>query len=485
MAKPPVTRMQLDAYRFGQRRLESALALRDPVLLHEQIRGQRRIVATGLILALLVACGLLAYIHLSHKDGWVGKSIILNSRSGQMYVVIHQPDRLVPVPNLAAGRLVLAAASDPKSGLTGLAGGSDTGHAEPQDVDPQQLLHAPVTPTSALYGAPGVNLPGADTPAAEQRPWALCDDTRARTTTVLDGIGATSALGPRDGVVVANQGDDYLLTGNKAYKIQPGAAAAYDLKDAMVSPPPIADNVLALIPKGPELRPLILNVGGRGATSGGSLGNGDVVRVNRPGEGGQYYVVAQGRLALVSGPVAQLLRIGAGQDVSQPAPVMSLDQSNAYPHIKIDGLDGYPQYVPRMHPGAVLCWQWGDRGANPTLSTADTIPAPANQPITQLAQADGAGPGLDSVSLPSGVAINVSAVPGADPSARQGYWLVAPNGVAYPIADTRTAQALGLSDPILAPVDALNALVQGPPLSYADATRTVDVYRQTPATGGG
>lgn len=488
MAKPPVTRMQLDAYRFGQRRLESALALRDPVLLHEQIRTQRRIVATGVVLAILLACGLMAYIHLSHKDGWVGKSVIVNGQSGEMYVVIHQPDRLVPVRNLAAARLVLGAAKDPKSGLTGLTGDSDAGAAEPVSVEPQQLAHAQITAQSALYGAPGVNLPGPDATPAPQQAWAMCDDTRDGSTSVIDGVGPTTRLGPQDGTVVTNQGEAYLLTGDKSYRIGPGGAAAYDLKDAVVGAPPIADDVLALIPPGNRdgLTRLSLAGAGNSSTAEDGFGNGQVVRVDRPGQPEQFYVVLQGGLALVSTPVAKLLRIGRGEDISQPAPLMTVDQANAYPrNTQLSGLDAYPSYVPRIRTAPVLCWQWDERGSRPVLSMADAVPAPSGQPLSRLATPDGPGPGLDEVSLPSGVAINASAVPGANPTARQGYWLVSPNGVGYPIADRESARALGLSDPILVPVDALNALAQGPPLSLADARRTVDVFRENPATGGG
>ena len=491
MAKAPVTRIQLDAYRFGQRRLESALALRDPVLLHEQIRTQRRIVAIGVVLSILMACGLMAYIHLSHKDGWVGKSIVVNGQSGQMFVVIHQPDRLVPVPNLAAARLVLAAASDPRSGLTGLSGSGGSGGAEPVSVQAQQLAHAQVTPQSALYGAPGVILPGSDAPAAPQLAWAMCNDTRGGTTSVIDGVGPTTRLGTQDGVVVANHGNNYLITGNKSYRIGPGAAAAYDLKDAVASALPIADSVLALIPPGNRTGLTKLSLGGAARSSSdqagaGGLASGAVVRVDRLGQGEQFYVFAVGSLALVSEPVAKLLRIGRGEDISQPAPLLTADQVNAYPRGNpLGGLDAYPPYIPRIHTAPVVCWQWDEAATGPALTLADWMPAPPGQPLSQLAKSDGAGPGLDQVALPSGVALDASAVPGADPNARQGYWLVAPNGVAYPIADRESAQALGLTAPILVPVDALNALAQGPPLSLAEAKRTVDVFRENPATGSG
>jgi type VII secretion protein EccB len=490
MAKPPVTRVQLDAYRFGQRRLESALALRDPVLLHEQIRTQRRIVAAGVVLAILVACGLMAYIHLSHKDGWVGKSIIVNNQSGQMYVVIHQPDRLVPVNNLAAARLVLKAAGDPKSGLTGLVGNSDSSNAEPISVTSAQMAGAPITATSAVYGAPGVNLPSDDSPAAPHLPWALCDNTANGRTTVLYGVGPTAVLGPRDGVVVSYRQQDYLITGGKRFLIGPGGAAAYDLKDAMVKPPVIADNMFAAIPDGKaQLSSLKLALPSAGPSSPGTeFAVGDVVEVNRPGQAQSFYVLIPGGVAKVPAPVAKLLRAGRGADLSEPAAQMTVDQIDAYPHVPLQGIEQYPAYTPTIRTGpeaTVMCWQYDTNGTNPQVTLAPALPMLPNQPVTTLAQADDTGTKLDQVSLPSGAPIDASSVAGANPNAPHGYWLVAPNGVAYPIADTSTAEALGLKVPVAAPADVLSALPTGPTLDLSAARRTVDVYRENPATGGG
>ena len=68
MAKQPVTRMQLDAYRFGQRRMESALARRDAWLArhaHEAVvvwDGQDP--ATGKLVRSLRD-------HLGEEDVWI------------------------------------------------------------------------------------------------------------------------------------------------------------------------------------------------------------------------------------------------------------------------------------------------------------------------------------------------------------------------------------------------------------------------------
>ena len=53
--RAPATRDQADAYRFGLRRLESALVRGDAVPLHEQVRAQRRAALAGVVLGALAA----------------------------------------------------------------------------------------------------------------------------------------------------------------------------------------------------------------------------------------------------------------------------------------------------------------------------------------------------------------------------------------------------------------------------------------------
>jgi hypothetical protein len=107
--RAPATRDQVDAYRFGLRRLEAALVRGDPVPLHEQIRGQRRAAMAGALLGML-ALGAVAIVALvSPAPDWRSKAVVVGRESGVLYVVAHGPDRLVPVANLPAARLVLAA----------------------------------------------------------------------------------------------------------------------------------------------------------------------------------------------------------------------------------------------------------------------------------------------------------------------------------------------------------------------------------------
>ena len=478
MAKQPVTRMQIDAYRFGQRRLESALARRDPVLLHEVIRGQRRAVAGGLILATLIGLGLVGYVKLAGKTDWRNEQIINASPSGQMFVVIHQPDRLVPVQNLAAARLVYKAASNPKGGLSALTGGAG-GVPDATPMTDAQLVGAERTPNSALVGAPGAPLPSQDAaPAHPPGAWALCD-TGGGNTQLIAGVDRTRPLGPQDGLLVSSAGVDYLVTGGRRYAIGPNAARqAYDLRD--FHPKPVSAGLLAQIPEGAQLGVPIWGVGNPQSRH--------VVRVDRPNQPPRFYLVVGNQAAQVGVPVADLLRVSLNEDLSQPMETMSVDEINAFPEMKLQpDLASYPTYRPVIQDGPdtnVVCWQWDPDGKKAGLTVAAAPPVPAGQPTTPLAQQDGPGPKLDAISLPGGNGLPAFAmVPGG--AGAGGYWLVSSTGVAYGIQDSQTAQALGIQSPAPVPVGALQAMPQGPRLDLADANQTVDVLRTNPATGGG
>ena len=107
--RAPATRDQVDAYRFGVRRMEAALVRGDPVPLHEQIRSQRRAALAGVVLGLLGLCGAAVWAVLVPSPDWRHEAVVIGATSGAMYAVAHDPDRLVPVADLPAARLVLAA----------------------------------------------------------------------------------------------------------------------------------------------------------------------------------------------------------------------------------------------------------------------------------------------------------------------------------------------------------------------------------------
>ncbi|WP_028937605.1 type VII secretion protein EccB [Pseudonocardia spinosispora] len=485
MAKEPVSRMQIDAYRFGQRRLESALARRDPVLLHEVIRGQRRSVALGVILASLVGMGMFAYVKLSGTEDWARQQIIQATGSGRMYVVIHrmdQPkehrDQLVPVSNLVAARLVYKAASAGRSGLPGLVSGSnDAAHLT--QMDDAALATAERTAESAVVGAPGVNLPSSDAePTPVPGAWAMCD-TGNGSTAVIAGARGTRPLEDK-GVLLSAGGVTYLVTGGKKYPISGEAAfAAYDLRDHQARR--TSTSFTGLIPDGLDPGDAIAVPrwsSSSGATDPRKLGQ--VVRVSSAGQPERFYLIRTSGVAELSAPLAYLIRVSLGDDMTRPAAAMSVDQVNAMPRAVLPkAFTQYPANRPVIQDGAdarSVCWEWRPDGKTGFVSVAPAPPAPDGQTTTTLVQSDQDGPKLDQVSLPGGFALAAAAVAPGQPTAG-GVWLVSDTGIAYPVQGAETVQALGITATVPVPADALMAMPRGLPLDIADANKTVDQLR--------
>jgi Type VII secretion system ESX-1, transport TM domain B len=191
----------------------------DPVQLHEQIRAQRRAVAAGAVLGVAgLAVALVATVVAPRPD-WRGQDLVVGRSSGALYAVAHGPDRLVPVADAVAGRLVLGALRP--------AGGHV---AAPVLVDDDVLAGAPHTATAAVAGAPAVD-PGR-TVASH---WAVCDETAAAPagprllgTTVLGGAVSDygSEVDPADGVLLAVPGGAiWLVTGGHRHRVEAGDAA--------------------------------------------------------------------------------------------------------------------------------------------------------------------------------------------------------------------------------------------------------------------
>jgi type VII secretion protein EccB len=497
MARTPVTKVQLDAYRFGQRRMESALARRDPVLLHEEIRGQRRVVASGLALAMLALVAMFAYAKLVPKPDWQREMVIAGKQSGRYFAVIHNPDRLVPVQNLAAARLVLFAAR-------GGSGGDASATATATAMDDKNFDTAPRTASAAVPGA-AASLPSPDAPPPPAGPWALCGTTGPNgrpTTALIADTGPATPLGPHGGVLL--KGPDrveYLVVNATKYRIDaPEALAAYDLRDH--TPRPVSASLLAAIPDGKPLDTLALSGAGQPVPALPGHSVGDIVRVVTPGQPDRDYLVLANGVQEVSAPVAGLIRAGQRSGQGQPPDSVRLDEVNALNRVSVPGLSAYPTAVPGIvdldpaatgpdgAPTGAVCWQWSPTGLRGTVTTAAALPVPDGRPLTRLARAGDPGQMLDEVSLPASGALVACAVSAAQPScgstgadAQQSsgaLWLVSETGVGYPIANAETAGALGVRSSVPVPADALRALAAGPTLDVAQARRSVDVLSSSP-----
>jgi type VII secretion protein EccB len=462
--RAPVTRDQADAYRFGMRRMEAALVRGDAVPLHEQIRSQRRASFAGVVLGLLGLCGAAVYALVVPSPDWTSRSVVVGAGSGAMYAVAHGPDRLVPVANLPAARLVLTVLRAP-----------DAATATPVLVPDATLDGAPRTPTAAVPGAVGVR-----TGAAATGDWAVCDrvaeDGRVLDTTVIAGAALGPPAPPGDGLLLAGPDDaTWMVTAGSRHRVDAGDGrlrAAFRLTDQL--PRTATAALVSLLPEGPALA--TPQVPGRGEPASGGLPGriGDVL-VDRPADGGpRYFVVLRGGLQEVPAVVAELLRVAAGQP---EAATVGADVVGAATYIDDLPVAGWPTGSPRMREPAdapVACWTWSPAGPpSGGVWFGAALPlATGSTPVT-LAGADGGGERLDAVAVGTGGAVRAAA-PGRAPGSGP-LWLLSGSGVGYGVADPATAAALGIPGAAPAPEAALRLLPTGPALDLAQAGRVVDV----------
>ncbi|MDN5751566.1 MAG: type VII secretion protein EccB, partial [Pseudonocardia sp.] len=359
--RAPATRDQVDAYRFGLRRLEAALVRGDPVPLHEQMRAQRRAAIAGSLLGMLALGGVAIFALVVPKPDWTRQAVVVGSGSGAMYVVAHEPDRLVPVANLPAGRLVLAALR---------AGGStdvDPATAEPVLVADADLDTAPRTSTAAVAGATAVRLGG----AVIAPRWAVCDEADAdggdpRTTVV--GGAEPPPEGGTDAVLLAVPGGGtWLVTAGHRHRVDLSdrpLLVTFGLAGRAARPASAA--LVNAIPEGPPLR--TPQVVGAGETAPGVVPGriGDVLVSRSVGERGPtHFVVLAGGVQEVPPMVAETLRASGAATHEVDLDVLA----DAVPVSVVDGdgldVEGWPEAAPAVREVAdapAVCWVWSADG---------------------------------------------------------------------------------------------------------------------------
>ncbi|QJY46502.1 type VII secretion protein EccB [Pseudonocardia broussonetiae] len=461
--RTPATRDQADAHRFGVRRLESALVRGDPVPLHEQLRTQRRAAVAGAVLGVLALVGAFVWAKIDPRPGWSAQAVVVGAESGAMYVVAHGPDRLVPVANLPAGRLVLAALR--RGGATG----ADPATAEPVLVADADLDAAPRTPTAAVPGATAVRLGG----AVVAPRWAVCDVTDAETgsfRTVVVG-GTAPIVGDAAPVLLAVEGGGtWLVVGGRRHRVDPADRAATGALGLDGREPRLASAALVnALPEGVPLRtPRVPDAGASGPDGVGEVGD---VLVVAPlgGAAPTFHVLLAGGAQQVPAAVAEALR-AAGAVAREVGPDVV---ARLRPLVALDVV-GWPDAVTPPSDAPVVCVMWSDADGTASV-VGPALPVPAAAAGVDLAQADGPGERADAVVLvPAGGGAVRATGPGRAPGAGP-LWLVAATGVAYGVADEPTAHALGIRAAEPAPEWALRLLPVGGTLDVSAAERTVDV----------
>lgn len=506
MASTPTTKSQVQAYKFVIRRMESALARKDAVMLHDPLGSHKRATIAGVILAGVGVIGFLVW-GLFGGQGSVPKpgSVVIAKESGSVYVVTSDDEakkRLIPMLNMASAKLLVMAK-----------GGGGQGQAiKPTVVQQSALAQVPRGPKTGMPNAPEF-LPGAKNRAEPS--WAICDvgqlnsrlsaeqaESSAKvTTTVLGGTGKHGhELRMDQSLYVKERSSDkrYLIyrvnelpgQGREHVRtvkaqVNTGSEAVmemFGLQDEV--PRTISTNMLNAIPEvGFLTAPKLPEAGAPSYMRSGDYQLGDVVRRTVPGpQPDEYFVLLPEGKQKVSQGAAAVIHASRYSSQDIPNATGALTQA-PYAENSLLRVGHFPTAVPspvsfRDFDTSCLSWtsEFGNHHVTVTLSDG----SPSDKAPVKLAQYDGTGPRVDHFYMPPGKAAVVRGT--TSESGNSGpIYLVSDRGVKFGIKDVATAQGLGVihrgSDIQDAPPAVLSALPSG---AYLDPAQASFVYDTIP-----
>ncbi|HEX2213021.1 MAG TPA: type VII secretion protein EccB, partial [Mycobacterium sp.] len=454
MAERSTTRLQISGQRFLTRRMAHALVRGDVRMLDDPLRCQSLSLAGGCVLAVIVIA-VSAVLAFFAPRGRLGDAAIVMLRdSGAMYVRVG--DTVHPVLNLASARLITGSA------------------AAPHLVDAAAVDGVTRGPTLGIAGAPESI---ASPLAPNESGWTVCDDATS-TTTAIAGTPAGSP--PTDqSVLVSARGESaastYLLFNGQRAKVDlRNPAVVRALKLEGVAPRQVSRALLDAVPEVAEITaPVIPRAGTAGPSVLHGFGVGTVVRVPRAESSEFFVILADGvqRIGEVAADLIRFTQSHGGREIAvvEPASI------GAVPVVDDLAVAAFPDRG-GVADDPVVCvqWRWSDetRSVSSVVYTTNSVPVGGSGSPVTLAQADAAGPQIDTVVLPAGRSAFVRAAGVGGAGAQTGpRYLVTDRGVVYGIGDDDAAERLGLTGtPVPAPWPLLTRLPRGPQLSVAAAS---------------
>jgi type VII secretion protein EccB len=412
----------------------------------DPLRAQRRSLLAGCACAVAIGVVTVGLAVLRPVAG--DAPLVMSRQSGELFVRVG--DDLRPVANLASAYLVL-------------------GHpAAPRLLDGAGLESVPRGPVLGIPGAPrsiGAVM------AADPR-WTVCDDRDGATTVTVAGPDEPPEI-PADRAVLvsASDGSPYLLYDGWRAAVDPhDRVIARTLHLDGVTPRPVSTSLLNAIPEVSAIgAPRIPGAGEPSGVAGFPIGA--VLRTARAGFD-EYYVVLREGLQRVGRLAADLVRFvypeGDAEVVSvAPDLVASSGVTDTLP------VATYPSDAPALiEAAAELCATW--RSGQVDIAAGDG--RPARRGSVTLAIADGNGPNIDAVRIPAGRSVDVTAAMLTTDTGTSGRYLITDAGIRFPLRDSATATALGLTAaPVQVPWAIIAALPAGPELSRDAASVSRDV----------
>lgn len=424
--------------------MEHALVRGDVRMLDDPLRLQSLSLIAGVILAVIIvaACAVLTFIRPPGTLG--GAPVVMVRDSGALYVRIG--DTVHPVLNLASARLI---AGTP---------------ANPEAVSATAVANAK---RGSLVGIPGAPSSISAPLREDESGWAVCDD--ATSTTVVAGDGFGSGLAQGRSILVTPRPESAATT----YLLYDGWRAKVDLRNRAVvralkldgvTPRPVSRALLDAIPEAPPISaPPIPAAGLPGPLRGFPVGS--VVRVDRAAAE-EFYVVLANGVQRIGEVAADLIRFTDSQDAGA-IDTVAPDDIAAAPILDILPVSTFPQHGGVSGDGIVCAqWQLGPAGANTAVLMGEWHPLDETS-VVSLAQADGAGPNIDRISIPRGRSVYVRSIGIAGDAGSTGtLYFIDESGVVFGLRDEKTAEHLGLpGTPVPAPWPVLARLPRGPELS--------------------
>jgi ESX secretion system ATPase EccB len=459
MAWQPTTRLQLSGHRFMRRRIACALLGRDLRAVNDSMRAPAQSLTAGLALAIVLLAGCLILAVLRPQPDVGTAPIVMESKSGALYVRLGE--RLHPVPNLASARLIAKT------------------NADPQPIATSELSRSKLGPLLGIPGAPQF----LGTPLGEgQSQWTVCDSGDG--TTVIVGAAPQSDALQRNQTLLVTPS-----SGGSTYLLFDGRRAVVNTDDATVAralgldgrtPLPVSPVLLNLIPESPPITPpRIPDVGKRGPDSLPGFPVGSVLRVVRTG-GDEFYVVLREGVQRIGQVAADLLRFADSQGNRTALPIAPdvIRTANSVTRLPVS------DYPDRVHPqsvadGTTVCARWSPAtpGGVAVTFSVGPLPIPVGQAPVRLVQADGKESAVDAVYLPPGRMAYVRATSLSGVNVRGGTrYLISDTGVRYAVHDDNAAHDLGIPPTMVpAPWPVLAALPAGPELSRTNASVAQDV----------
>jgi type VII secretion protein EccB len=431
----PSTQVQVQAYRFGLRRLDSALQNGDPLPPADPHRRTRVGLFVGLgIVALLILAS--AIWGLVRPQQTIGDAAIVRDRdSGAIYVVHDR--RLYPALNLTSALL---------------AAGSATGRTAVKTVDAAVLRGYDRGPLIGIPAAPDSVVSRADLLPAR---WSACD-FGGGSVPVLVGRAVPGQLARDQALLVRGPDRTYLLlTGSARVPVSTDPRVLRALGLDLAQARPVAARLLNAVPELPPVDvPLVPSAGRAPSYDIDGRPIGSVVRVVRAASTDLYLLLDDG-VQRITPLMADLVRFTypASAQIATVTPSEMGSVPTTHSPLPVPALRSAPTLVPSA---PVVCASWQGRW---TISTHSRLPLP-----------DGVS-AVGAVYVPPGRGAVVTAVSGSQSTATR--YLITDQGIRYPVPDESVLRTLGLGGTAKPVPSALVALLPlGPALDPARANST-------------